>query len=283
MKKIIFFAILFATHYGFAQTRIADKQEVFGKWSKSGSPYIIEGEAIVPYGKTLTVKPGTVIMFKTGEDRDYRLEGELNSGFDVGFLRVRGKLIAKGKKGKMITFTKNGTGNWGNVFFEESQGNELKFCKFEAAYYMRGITEFDNGTGAVSFWKSGGTVENCIFANNGWTAINCKKGSAPAIKNTTITMNTYGIESNSDSNPEIINSIIYGNETQFFINGGGSLRISYCLIQDSKLITSAVDLGKNIFRDNPQFKDEFKNDFSLKSTSPCKKAGKGGVDLGAVQ
>jgi parallel beta-helix repeat protein len=283
MKKILFFFILFAANYGFAQTRIADKQEVSGKWTKSGSPYIIEGEAIVPIGKILTIKPGVVIMFKTGENRDYRLDGEINSGFNVGFIRVKGKLIAKGKKGKMITFTKNGTGNWGNVFFEESKNNYLKYCYFEAAYYMRGVTETDNGTGAVSFWKSGGTVENCIFANNGWTAINCKQSSMPTIKNVTIAMNKYGIECNSSSTPEIINCIIYGNENQFFFNGGATPRISYSLIQDASLNSDAVNLGKNIFGDDPQFTDEFKKDFSLKSTSPCKKAGKGGTDMGAVQ
>jgi parallel beta-helix repeat protein len=283
MKIIPFFITLIIATASFAQTHIADKQEVWGKWTKSGSPYIVEGEAIVPIGKTLTIKPGTVIMFKTGEDRDYRIDNEINSGFDVGFLRVKGTLKAIGKKSKIISFTKNGEGNWGNVFFEESKSNILTFCNFESSFYMRGVTENDNGTGAVSFWKSEGTIENCIFSNNGWAAINCKQSSTPTIKNTTITMNKYGVESNSDSDPEIINSIIYDNENCFAFFTNGTVSVSYSLLQTEELENSVKDNGKNIFGKDPQFAYKFKNDFSLKATSPCKKAGKSGLDMGAIR
>jgi hypothetical protein len=44
---------------------------------KKGSPYIINGEAIVPSGKTLEIKPGVVVRFKTGESRPTIMTGHL--------------------------------------------------------------------------------------------------------------------------------------------------------------------------------------------------------------
>ena len=61
-----------------AQTIIKDKEYVSGKWKKSKSPYIIEGEAKIAEGKTLKIKPGVVVKFRTGDGRDY-------PDSDVGF------------------------------------------------------------------------------------------------------------------------------------------------------------------------------------------------------
>lgn len=263
----------------FAQTTISDGEEVFGTWKKSGSPYIIEGEAIVPAGKTLKIKPGVEVKFKTGDDRDYRIDGELNPYFNVGFLRVKGTLIAKGKKNKLITFThKEKYGYWGNVFFENSKDNHLKYCKFEFAYYMRTVVETDNGTGATSFWKSDGLVEHCIYEGNGWTAINCKQNSNIEIKNCTVTNNEYGIEANSQSAPEVTNCIVWKNRTQdFYVNGNSMPKLSYSLLTSRDLPSGISNKGKNIYGENPNLDGNFKP----KKGSPCIKAGEKGKNIGA--
>ncbi|OQA02352.1 MAG: hypothetical protein BWY70_00025 [Bacteroidetes bacterium ADurb.Bin408] len=51
---------------------ISNKQEVYGTWTKSKSPYTIQGEAIVPEGKTLTIEPGVTVKFKTGTNKRFR-------------------------------------------------------------------------------------------------------------------------------------------------------------------------------------------------------------------
>ena len=278
MKTNFFLLFLIFSQALFAQTTINDGEKISGTWNKSGSPYIVEGEAIVPRGKTLTIKAGVVVKFKTGNDRDYRIDGDLNPYFNVGFLRVKGTLVAKGKKKKPILFTHDSKyGNWGNIFFENSKANHLKYCKFEYGFYIRMITEDDNGTGVTSFYNSSGIVENCIYENNGWAAINCKKNSNPLVKNNTIIDNKYGLECNSRSVPEIINTIFWNNETCFYLNGSSRPKISYSMIQDSFLLDGIKDNGNNVFRKDPQLDKDYKP----KTKSPCKKTGENGKNIGA--
>ncbi len=279
--KIFTVLLLFVSQTFFAQTTIKHGQEVFGTWKKTQSPYIIEGEAIVPAGKTLKIKKGVKLMFQTGTYRDYRLDGVINPGFNVGFLRVNGKIIAEGSKSERIMFSRNGSGNWGNVFIDtDEKDNVFKYCVFEYGYYIRGITELDNATGALSFYGSSGTVEFCTFRNNGWTAINCKQNANPFIKNVTIVGNNYGVECNSNSVPVISNAIIWDNNTALYINGSAVPEFSYSLIQNYSL-EYAYDKGNNIFGKNPGFLNSYNNDYSLINDSPCKKSGKNGSDMGA--
>lgn len=278
MKIKVLILFLFVTTISLGQTTIKDGEEVSGTWRKSGSPYTIEGEAIIPEGKVLKIKPGVIVEFKVGENRDYRLSGDKNPDFDLGFLRVKGQLKAKGKKNKPVVFTRAyNYGFWGNVFFENSSDNTLKYCNFHYAYYMRSVTEDDNGTGAVSFYKSDAEVEHCVFADNGWTAVNCKQGSSPTFKNLTILRNQYAVECNTNSKPTIINSIIWDNENGFYINGGGKAILSYCLVQGSSLPSGAYSSNKVIMGKDPKVD----TDFTLDKNSPCLNAGKDGANIGA--
>jgi len=281
MKKPLLFLLSFCYCLtSFGQTYFYNMQEVSGTWTKKGSPYIIQGEVIVPKGKTLTIKPEVVVKFNTGENRDYGEE------FNLGFLRINGKLIAKGKAGAEILFTRSGnTGNWGNLFFNSGDAeNVLQYCKIENSFYMRSVVSddlgTDNGTGALSFYRSRGTVKNCLIVNNGWTGINCKQGSAPLIMNCVVFNNKYGIECNSASMPKIINTILQENETCFFINGESQPQFSYSLLQENELDPS-YDRGYNIFGKDPMFIDKVNNDFRLNNLSPAKKAGKDKKNIGA--
>ncbi|MBN2891649.1 MAG: right-handed parallel beta-helix repeat-containing protein [Bacteroidales bacterium] len=275
--KIITLLLLFAGMNLFGQTVIHNGQEVSGKWTKSGSPYIIEGEAIVPDGEKLTIKPGVEVQFKTGTDIDYRdYYGDRNPNFDVGFLRVNGTIIAKGKKNKMILFTsKDKYGKWGNVFMENSSDNIFEYCHVEKSQYLRSVTEDDNATGAISFIASSGIVKNCIIENS-WSGINCKQKSMPEIQNCVIYNNEYGVEANSDSKPNVVNCIIWNNATCFYINPGASIKISYSLIQDDFKEEGLFDKGDNIYGKDPRLDGNFK----LKDNSPCIKKGKDNSNMG---
>ncbi|MCD6374780.1 MAG: hypothetical protein J7L94_04585 [Caldisericaceae bacterium] len=64
-----------------AQKIIDDKSEISGIWDAAHSPYLINGEAIVPENHTLIIKPGTRIEFKVGSNHDY-----VNPSFDLVLL-----------------------------------------------------------------------------------------------------------------------------------------------------------------------------------------------------
>ncbi len=279
--KVILIILIIISQNLYSQTYIKDGQKVFGTWKKSNSPYIINGEAIIPTGKTLKIKKGVEIRFKTGTSRDYRVDGLKNREFDLGFLRVNGKIIAKGTDKDRITFTSDGYGNWGTIFINSREkGNYFKYCDFKYGYHIRSIITNDNSTGVLSFYNSTGTIDHCLFVNNGWTAINCKEKSSPIINNVTIVKNNYGIECNSGSKPIITNSILWKNNTALYINGSSMPKISYTLIQDNQL-EREYDKGNNILGQDPEFKDEVFNEYNIAENSICKKAGEKGKDLGS--
>lgn len=258
-----------------AQTIIKDKDYVSGVWKKSKSPYIIKGEAIIAEGKTLKIKPGVTVMFKTGKKRDY-------PNTDVGFLRVKGTLIAEGSKKKMITFTREGEyGNWGLIQIDsKSKANKLRLCKIEHAMFVRTIVENDNATGAISVYGSYAEISNCIIVD-GWAGINCKNEANPLVKNNVITNNQYGIECNSNSSPTVLNCIIWKNQrAAFYINNESQPKISYSLIDENPAKYGVPDDGTNLIGTDPMFTSEATGDYSLKKDSPCKGKGGGGIDIG---
>jgi hypothetical protein len=261
-----------------AQTVIKDKDYVSGTWKKSGSPYIIEGEAIVEYGMTLTIKPGVVVLFMTGENRDYT-----ESSFDAGFLRVNGTLIAKGKKGSEILFSRQGSsGNWGVIqIADKTQNSILSFCKIEYSHYIRSIVKDDNATGAISCYKSNPTIEYCIITKS-WSGINCKQSSNPQINHCNIVLNEYGLECNTASLPSILNSIIWKNTNALYVNGGSAPTFSYSLLQENPAKSGIEDNGTNLIGINPYFIDDSQGNFKLRKDSPCKKKAKDKSNMGVL-
>lgn len=268
-----------------AQTFIIDKQEVFGTWDTIGSPYIILGEAIIPENKTLKIEPGVEIKFKTGLYREYMINGKINNNFNVGFLRVNGNIKAEGNQENFINFTRNDPYDyWGCIFFSNSsKNNHLKYCKFEYGYFVRFVITDDNATGVVSFNSADGKIENCIFANNGWAAINCKNHSKPKFENCVIYKNEFGIEANTYSTPSFTNCIIWENYQPFFTNLGAKPSISFSLVQGKNLPLEITDKGENIFDKNPMFTNPQEGDFSLLESSPCLFAGTRAKDMGAIK
>ena len=280
MNKIsLLMAVLFIYQISNAQTVIKNGDYISGTWKKSGSPYIIEGEAIVEVGKTLKIKPGVVVKFKTGgEQRDYP-----ESDFSMGFLRINGVLLAKGKKGSEITFTRKETyGNWGVIqIADRTNSSVLSYCKIEHSMYIRSIVSGDNATGAISCYKSSPTISNCVITYS-WSGINCKENSSPIVKNNTITENEYGIECNTNSSPKIENTIVWNNSNSFFFNGESAPSFSYSLIQENPAKFGVEDNGTNIIGANPYFIDASQGNYNLRKDSPAKGKASNKGNIGAL-
>jgi len=281
MKKLTFTLIIlcYITFYSFSQTIISNNQEVYGTWTKAKSPYIIDGEAIVPFGKTLTIEPGVTIKLKTGESNYYDKEG-----FDLGMLRVNGKLIAQGTENNWITFTRNGDeGMWGVVLVESDQDFLMTYCKFE---YGSNIWEtrtqsYNSSHGSLSLHYTTGIIENCIFSNcEFWNLFIAN--SKITVNQTTFSNSSYVCIYSHVSDVYIKNSILWTNNESTIGNTSSNYFINNSLIKDNEIKNQIEDKGKNIFEDNPEFIDENYSNYALKSNSICISAGENGIDIGAI-
>jgi len=129
MKNIFLFHLLFIfikTSVG--QTYVNGFISANTTWNLVGSPYIVNGNALLSNGNTLTIEPGVIVKF----DNDKALQ-------------IDGKLIAVGTPLNRIIFTSNqavpSAGDWGKIHFPDlcedavldAQGNYLsgsimKYC-----------------------------------------------------------------------------------------------------------------------------------------------------------
>jgi hypothetical protein len=147
-----------------AQT-IVPAGPVSGIWTKTNSPYRIQGDINVPSGQTLTIQSGVLVEFK---------------GYYM--LNVKGNVRAMGAPGDTIIFTVNdtagfhnieiGTGGWNGIKIDNLNGtmwdsdtSVFEYCKFQ---YGKSIeTAGESGGGAMFvqlFLKV--LIRNCLFWNN---------------------------------------------------------------------------------------------------------------------
>ncbi|MEA3452535.1 MAG: hypothetical protein U9Q83_11635, partial [Bacteroidota bacterium] len=217
---------------------------------------------------TLTIEPGTVIKFATGDDFDYRIGTAINRNFNVGFLRVKGSLIANGEINNIILFTHEDiNGKWGNLVLDNAKNVEINYCIFKYSYYIRGVVEDDNATGAISFLACSGTVKNTIVTNS-WVGVNAKKSAEPIVDNCIFCNNNYAIESNTYSKITVTNTIVKNNVTQFYTNPGATIILSNSYLQDDDLI-NGVYAKENIVYNNLNGID---NNLDISKCSPSKRA-----------
>ena len=148
MKNLtLLFVIVLLIKTTFAQTTIPSGN-VSGTWTKTNSPYKIQGEILIPKGSTLTIEPGVVVEFDYG-------------------LTVDGVLNAIGKKGDSITF-KAGFSVWkGITYYRNTEKDTIvfNFCKFENVVSK---LRPNNILGRAIFcgYSSPLKVKNCSFIYN---------------------------------------------------------------------------------------------------------------------
>jgi hypothetical protein len=298
-------------------TKIPDKQEVSGTWEAKDSPVFIEGEAIVPKGKILTIMPGVTVHFRTGSNTDY-----IKPNFDRGFLRVNGKLIACGTEQISINFKGDDPDKWKSwgtiIIHSDDPGTKFSYCTFEQSYCVQnaisvsGIGKYTQMSfwGALSLYKSDAIIENCIFVNNTYAAISCDR-SSPVIVGTTIIndgnhpSSSFSAISCRDSScprilyctivckkgrgvlsyssmPIIENSIIVVENSGQPKNYPQTRTLSaYSLLKVKDSDEIYIDNGGNVLEQDPQFVNRECGDFHLRTNSPCINAGSRKNDLGA--
>lgn len=175
-------------NYIIVYTVIEDGESVSGTWYAENSPYLVQGLATVPDGQTLTIEPGTIINFYTGNYTSY------------GSLYIYGKLIAQGSLNDSIVFTRYGsTNNWSIINFNNADSTSIiEYSKIE---YSNGLV----------IYHSNITISRNKFANIFQDGITCYGFSNPNINNNSIINNNECGIYIVDSNPTIMNNIIKDN------------------------------------------------------------------------
>lgn len=139
---------------------ILDGGNVSGIWNKEGSPYLINGELLVPAGETLNIDPGVTVMF-----------------MDNFRLSVVGNLIAKGTQADSIFFTVPDStlsdisdikGWHGLRFFEQQSISDsaiVEYCHFS---YGRSLGSGVNGYGGsiLVAARQNVRISHSVFTNN---------------------------------------------------------------------------------------------------------------------
>ncbi len=290
MKTIITGLLLLSLFKSFvsAQTTIPNQAHISGVWTAAGSPYQINGEAIVPEGQTLIIKPGVRIEFKTGTNHEY-----VNPLFDLGFLRIQGTLQVNGTPDSLVIFTRQGeNGNWGLLFFEETASDScvIRFARIEHASYIQYLKNWLDFTGALSIENSALRLENVQLANNAQDGLFLKTGPAQLINVLINNNGGYGIRALSESDlqitnctlvfnqqagfacgvnsqPQLINSILFGNAQDLEIGKYSVVSLNHCLLQNSTLPEQTVAVGRNFPGKNPHFVKPDAQDYHLQPNS----------------
>ncbi|NOX90644.1 MAG: PKD domain-containing protein, partial [Calditrichaeota bacterium] len=288
LKLSCFFAAIFFASVLFSQTIIPDKSEVSGIWSAEGSPYQIQGEAVIPEGQQLIIEPGVRVEFKTGNQHEY-----VSALFDLGMLRVQGSLQVKGKADSLVVFTRQGdAGNWGLIFFDDTAADSsfLRFCTVQYASHVKYLKNWMDYYGAVSvasapillqnvrigqnaddgvFVKEAPLVlNNCLIHDNGGNGIFAVGQSDLQITNSSIVYNANaGYDCGVNSLPDISNSIFWGNAADFQVGQASQIRLSYSIVSAPELPDAVISEGHVLAGKNPRFTDVPAMDYRLASNS----------------
>lgn len=259
-----------------AQTSILPGN-VSGTWTLAGSPYLIQGNILVPDNSTLSIEPGVTVEFQG----HYKLF-------------CNGRILAIGTSTEKISFTvpaANISSGWIGIRYEDTPtGNDssyFKYCSIQygnanavplndhegGAFYFRNFSKcvIDNcsiennyakdGGGAIygenasprivnSYFRNNTTYEggSCIQLNNSTSIIdnNVVEDGGFYIYNSTLTLSNNKVSGSNqgavtcfNSNLTIRDNIFENNTNRNGAGGGGILAH-----------TSRVKIVKNIIRNN---------------------------------
>jgi parallel beta-helix repeat protein len=169
---------------------------------------IVEGVEEVGPGETLTIRPGTRVLFTF-------LDSDANGWGDAGILVKGGRVLALGTDAAPITFEPEGRdrrpGRWGEIRIESGGPSRFAHCRFRGGSWALHThltplrvenSRFHGNVGGVKFRGDGIELYGNGFYGNG-TAIRYWE-SSPEIISNTIEENGTGIFSRDGSSGTLV-------------------------------------------------------------------------------
>lgn len=159
---------------------------------------VVDGLVEVAEGATLTIAPGTRVLFRKGSKDAEGLAG-------TGII-VKGNMVAEGGPGCRIMFTSAedgpAPGDWGEIKIFNSAGSRFTGCDFSCGGW--GLHVHDSVV----------TVKDCTFAGNEFGGLRGKGGTVE-VTGSSFTGLDIGIRYWQGA-PYIHHNVITGNETGIF-------------------------------------------------------------------
>ena len=274
--------------YGVTETGTMIKDNiVIGTWKKSGSPYYICNNIVIPDSHSLKIEPGTKISF---------------AGMYNLSIKNKAQLIAKGIESDSIYFTALDTSQgWQGIYFDNSYLDTIDYCV---------ITKIKNtilpiNSGTITIRSASPRITNSRIINNSTTkrggafyldnssahfnnVLICENkapngaaifayNSSPVMANVTIVHNNASqnggaIYLSSQNNIFIKNSIIWDN---YAVKGSdviyceslnsNNISFEYSDIDTTRLNSEILYINNEVISSNPLFNA----DYTLQSNSPC--------------
>jgi len=201
LKKLLIAALttLFCASFANADGPLYYDKGVIDKDTTWSGTVYIKGQTVVKKGATLTILPGTTVKFQwSDEDGDKIGDGELN---------VEGRIIAKGAKDNMITFTsareQPAQKDWTFMMISVNKDSLVEYCIFEYAF------------SGVQVHYSSAVISNNIMRHN-FEGLRFSTTDV-VIEHNEFTDNTYGIRYESrGSRTDVTKNVFRDNEYAFF-------------------------------------------------------------------
>ncbi|EYF06979.1 DUF4215 domain-containing protein [Chondromyces apiculatus] len=296
------FALLIGlTQTAAAQTTVTGGNVINQTWTPAGSPYIVQGDVIVPAGATLTIQAGTQVRFASSDGQA--------SGTDASRVEmtIRGTLNVNGTVASPVVFQANsgsGTSVWYGLRADQASSvlNTSNLEVRNAIYGIHvsggeqtlvGITAHTNSYGIYFTGNGSGTVLSSIIRDNSSTGIyaGIAAGTTGIVNVTNCTVygnSSYGVDVNganaANLTVNVKNAIITGNARGVYrsTNGGTvNVAVTYSDVWgNSTLDYSGVSAGTGSFSANPLYVSS--TNLRITSNSPARFAAELGGDIGAL-